>query len=196
MSQSDASLPATLQQSNSTPNSKSYPLPYFYFSHLSSIACRPQDSNPNCRRAGESSCQQAIEAKRRGRNQPRRRNAEYMKLRFAAEHKNEIGRPARFAHAWRAAVGALAAAEHAETQENGQSAHAAGGSIGPSALDREIVAIRSCVRNRQISRGLRCVPRQWQCREIAGPRVHRTPLGAGWDWPRSLAEAACWRLLC
>ena len=83
-----------------------------------------------------------------------------------------------------------------ETHANGQSAHADGGSVGPSALDREIGATRSCVPGRQISRGLRRVPRQWQCREIAGPRVHRTPLGADWDWPRSLAEAACWRLLC
>ena len=55
---------------------------------------------------------------------------------------------------------------------------------------------RSCVLGRQISRGLRCVPRQWQCRENAGQRVHRTTLGGGWDWPRSRAVAACWQLLC
>jgi hypothetical protein len=68
--------------------------------------------------------------------------------------------------------------------------------MGPSALDREIGATWSCVPGRQISHGLRCVPRQWQCRENAGPRVHRTPLGAGWDWPRSLVVAARWQLLC
>ena len=26
--------------------------------------------------------------------------------------------------------------------------------------------------------------------------MHRTPLGAGWDWPPSLAVAACWQQLC
>eukprot|EP01044_Picomonas_judraskeda_P007287 COSAG03_NODE_776_length_5903_cov_20.293763_4_plen_181_part_00 len=89
--------------------------------------------------------------------------------------------------------GCLGALKRTKT---GQSTHADGGSMGPSALDREIGATRSSVPGRQISRGLRCVPRQWQCREIAGPRVHRTPLGAGWGWPRSLAGAACWQLLC
>ena len=87
-------------------------------------------------------------------------------------------------------------ARRAETQKNGQSTHADGGSMGPSALDQEIGTTWSCVPGRQISRGLRSMPRQWQCREIAGPRVHRTPLGAGWDWPPSLAVAACWQQLC
>jgi len=78
---------------------------------------------------------------------------------------------------------------------NGQSAHGDGESIGPSTVDLEIGIIQSCVRSCQTSRGLRCVPRQWQYREIHGPRVHRTPLGAGWDWPGSLPVAACWNIL-
>ena len=87
-------------------------------------------------------------------------------------------------------------ARRAETQKNEQRTHADGGSMGPSALDREIGTTRSCVLGCQISHGLRSMPRQWQCREIAGPRVHRTPLGAGWDWPPSLAVAGCWQQLC
>ena len=87
-------------------------------------------------------------------------------------------------------------ARRAETHKNGQSTHADDESMGPSALDQEIGTTKSCVPGRQISRGLRSVPRQWQCREIVGTRVHWTPLGAGWDWPRSLAKAACWQLLC
>ena len=63
--------------------------------------------------------------------------------------------------------------------------------MGPSALDREIGAPQSCVRGRQISRGRRCVPRQWQCRETAVRHVRRTPLGGGWNCPRSLAVAGC-----
>ena len=43
--------------------------------------------------------------------------------------------------------------ERAETQNNGQSARPGGGSMGPSALDREIETTRSCVPGRQISRG-------------------------------------------
>jgi len=53
-------------------------------------------------------------------------------------------------------------ARRAETQKNGQSTHADGGSMGPSALDQEIGTTWSCVPGRQISRGLRSMPRQWQ----------------------------------
>ena len=53
-------------------------------------------------------------------------------------------------------------ARRAETQKNEQSTHADGGSMGPSALDQEIGTTRSCVLGRQISRGLRSMPRQWQ----------------------------------
>ena len=86
-------------------------------------------------------------------------------------------------------------AVRAETQENGRHAHAGGESIGPSTLDLQIGVVQSGVRSRQISHGLHCVPRQSQCRENDGPRVHCTALGAGWDWPRSPAVAACWQLL-
>ena len=100
--------------------------------------------------------------------------------------------------AWRApAARAISTwAKRAETQKNEQSTHADGESMGPSALDQEIGTTRRCVLGRQISRGLRSMPRQWQCLEIAGPRVHRTPLGAGWDWLPSLAVAGCWQQLC
>ncbi len=79
-----------------------------------------------------------------------------------------------------------------QRSKNGQSAHADSESMSSSTLDLEIWVIRSCVRNCQTSRGLRCLPRQWQRHEIHGERVHRSPLGAGWDWPCSLAVVACW----
>ena len=79
--------------------------------------------------------------------------------------------------------------------ENGHSARADAVSMGPSALYRENGAVQTCVRSGQISRGRLSVPRQWQCHQNTGSRVHRTRLRGGWDCPRSLAAAACRGLL-
>ena len=83
-------------------------------------------------------------------------------------------------------------AGRAETRKNGHSAHADDESMDPSTLDLEPGFIWSCVRSYQASRGLRCVPRQWQIHEIHGPRVHGMPLRASWDWPHALAVAVNW----
>ena len=79
--------------------------------------------------------------------------------------------------------------------KNGQSSRADGGSMGRNALDRENRDASTCVRSRQISRGRLSVPRQWQCHQNTGSRVHRTPLRRGWDCPRSLVLPVCHGLL-
>jgi hypothetical protein len=79
--------------------------------------------------------------------------------------------------------------------KNGQSARADGGSMGPSALDRKSGDAQTRVRSGQISRGRLRVPRQWQCHRNTVRRVHRTPLGGGWDRPFSLSVAGCRGLL-
>ena len=96
------------------------------------------------------------------------------------------GAPPRAIHA---GLGAL------KRTKNGHSSRADGVSIGPSALDRENGAVQTCVRSGQISRGRLSVPRQWQCHQNTGSRVHRTPLRGGWDCPRSLVLPVCRGLL-
>ena len=99
------------------------------------------------------------------------------------------GEPRRRARAIHAGLGAL------KRTKNGHSARADAVSMGPSALDQESGIVQTCVQSGQISRGRICVPRQWQCHQNTGSRVHRTPLSGGWDCLRSLGVAACRGLL-
>ena len=79
--------------------------------------------------------------------------------------------------------------------KNGHSARAGAVRMGPCALDQETGTIQTCVRSGQISRRRLSVPRQWQCHQNTGSRVHRARLRGGWDCLRSLAAAVCRDLL-
>ena len=85
---------------------------------------------------------------------------------------------------------ALGVTAWAETHENGHSARADAGRIGPSALDRENGAVQSAVRSHKSSRCQCCVPQLWQGRQHIGSDVRRTPLRDGWGNARSLSPAA------
>ena len=77
----------------------------------------------------------------------------------------------------------------AETHQNGHSARADAGSIGPGALDRENGTVQSAVCSHKISRCRRCVPLLWQGRQNTGSDVRRTPLRDGWGGACSLSPA-------